>query len=165
MAGFRALRNTYKPLRAATIAEFWNRYYYYFKELLVELFFYPAFMRYFKRMPRLRLVFATMAAAGFGNVLYHFFRDSSYIASLGLWDALLSFKVYLVYGALLGVTIGVSQLRNRNRRIDRDSLRTRVLAPVSVLTFYCVLSIFDAPDRTLPAMEYFRFAMHLVPGL
>ena len=165
MAGFRALRNTYRPLRSATIAEFWNRYYYYFKELLVELFFYPAFLRYFKRMPRLRMVFATMAAAGFGNVLYHFLRDSSYIARMGLWEAFLSFKVYLFYGALLGVAIGLSQLRNRNRRTDRNSLRTRILAPISVLSFYCVLSIFDDPDRSLPAIEYFRFAMHLVPGL
>jgi hypothetical protein len=165
MAGFRALRNTYRPLRSATIAEFWNRYYYYFKEMLVEFFFYPTFMRYFKRMPRLRMVFATMAAAGFGNVIYHFFRDSSYIARMGLWDAFLSFKVYLFYGALLGVAIGLSQLRNRNRRTDRDSLRTRILAPLSVLAFYCVLSIFDDPDRSLPAIEYFRFVMHLVPGL
>jgi D-alanyl-lipoteichoic acid acyltransferase DltB (MBOAT superfamily) len=165
MAGFRALRNTYKPLRSATIAEFWNRYYYYFKELLVEFFFYPAFMRYFKRMPRFRLLFATMAAAGFGNVFYHFMRDSSYIARLGLWEAFLSFQVYLFYGALLGVAIGLSQLRNRNRRTDRNSLRTRILAPVSVLAFYCVLSIFDSPDRSLPAIEYFRFAMHLIPGL
>ncbi len=165
MAGFRALRNTYKPLRSATIAEFWNRYYYYFKELLVECFFYPTYLRYFKRWPRFRLVFATMAAAGFGNVLYHFLRDSSYIARLGLWDAFISFKVYLFYGALLGVAIGLSQLRNRNRRIDRNSLRTRVLAPIAVLAFYCVLSIFDDPDRFLPAAEYFRFAMHLIPGL
>ncbi len=165
MAGFRALRNTYKPLRSATIAEFWNRYYYYFKELLVECFFYPTFMRYFKQWPRFRMVFATMAAAGFGNVLYHFLRDSSYIVRLGLWDAFLSFNVYLFYGALLGVAIGLSQLRHRNRRIDRDSLRARVLAPISVLAFYCVLSIFDDPDRTLPAIEYFRFVMHLVPGL
>lgn len=165
MAGFRALRNTYRPLRSATIAEFWNRYYYYFKELMVECFFYPTYLRYFKRWPRFRLVFATMAAAGFGNVLYHFLRDTSYIVRLGLWDALIAFQVYLFYGALLGVAIGLSQLRHRNRRIDRDSLRTRVLAPVSVLTFYCVLSIFDSPDRSLPASEYFRFAMHLIPGL
>ncbi|NND45933.1 MAG: hypothetical protein HKN58_11470 [Xanthomonadales bacterium] len=165
MAGFRALRNTCRPLRSATIAEFWNRYYYYFKELLVDFFFYPAFMRYFKRSPRVRLVFATMAAAGFGNVLYHFLRDSSYIVRLGLWEALWAFKVYFVYGALLGVAIGLSQLRNRKRHKDRGSLRTRILAPLAVLSFYCVLSIFDDPDRSLPAVEYFRFALHLLPGL
>lgn len=165
MAGFRALRNTYRPLRSATIAEFWNRYYYYFKELMVECFFYPAYLRYFKRWPRLRLLFATMAAAGFGNVLYHFLRDGSYIARLGLWDALVAFRVYLFYGALLGLAIGLSQLRHRNRRIKRDSLRTQILAPLAVLSFYCVLSVFDDPDRSVPALEYFRFVLHLVPGM
>ena len=66
---------------------------------------------------------------------------------------------------ILGLAIGLSQLRHRNRRIKRNSLRTRVLAPISVLTFYCVLSIFDDPDRSMPAVAYFRFVLHLVPGL
>jgi hypothetical protein len=35
MCGFYALRNTYRPLASKNIAEFWNRYLYYFKELLV----------------------------------------------------------------------------------------------------------------------------------
>jgi len=65
MAGFRALRYTYKPLEAGSIAEFWNRYVYYFKELLVEFFFYPAYLRYFRESPRLRLAAATFAAACF----------------------------------------------------------------------------------------------------
>ena len=30
MAGFRALRNTYRPLESRTVAEFWNRYAFYF---------------------------------------------------------------------------------------------------------------------------------------
>jgi D-alanyl-lipoteichoic acid acyltransferase DltB (MBOAT superfamily) len=38
MAGFRALRNTYRPLESRTLAEFWNRVYFYFKELLVDMF-------------------------------------------------------------------------------------------------------------------------------
>jgi len=66
-AGFRALRNTYRPLESRTIADFWNRYYYYFKELLVEFFFYPTYLRYLRRYRRLRLVVATLAAATFGN--------------------------------------------------------------------------------------------------
>ncbi len=57
MAGFKALRNTWSPLQSRTIAEFWNRYYYYFKELLVEFFFYPTFLRFFKTRPRLRHVY------------------------------------------------------------------------------------------------------------
>ncbi|MEF8725082.1 hypothetical protein [Candidatus Accumulibacter phosphatis] len=31
--GFNVFRNTYKPLPPESILEFWNRYYYYLKEL------------------------------------------------------------------------------------------------------------------------------------
>jgi len=85
MAGFLALRNTCRPLESRSIAEFWNRYFYYFKELLVDCFFYPTFMRYFKRHRRWRLFAATFAAACFGNAFYHFFRDLRYIEDSGFW--------------------------------------------------------------------------------
>jgi len=38
MVGFNALRNTYRPLSSTTLIEFFNRFYYYFKELLVDFF-------------------------------------------------------------------------------------------------------------------------------
>src|ERR1039458_6874721 len=85
MAGFNALRNTYRPLASTTIAEFYNRVYYYFKELLVDFFFYPAYFRYFKDRPRLRLFFATLAAAGFGNLLYHILASIGAVSQIGLW--------------------------------------------------------------------------------
>ena len=71
MAGFNALRNSYRPLSSRTLADFFNRFYYYFKELLVDMFFYPTFLRYWKRRKRLRLVFATFAAVAFGNSYFH----------------------------------------------------------------------------------------------
>ena len=37
------------------VVEFWNRFYYYFKELLVEFFFYPVYARYFRNHQRRRL--------------------------------------------------------------------------------------------------------------
>ena len=49
MAGFAALRNTYRPFEARNVADFWNGDHDYFKELLVEFFYYPTFLRYFKR--------------------------------------------------------------------------------------------------------------------
>src|SRR4029453_4056095 len=74
VAGFNIYRNTYKPYQATSIADFYNRIYYYFKELLVAFFFYPSYLRYFKKHPRLRLFTATLAAAGLGNILFHFLR-------------------------------------------------------------------------------------------
>lgn len=162
MAGYNALRNTYKPLHATTIADFWNRYYYYFKELLVENFFYPAFLRYFKKSPRLRLFFATLAAAGFGNVLFHYLRDIDVIITMGPWQALVSFHVYLFYGLVLGTAIGISQLFEKKRPAEElPWLQRRVVKPMMVIAFYCLLSIFDDPDRSLVLTDYFSFLLRL----
>ena len=162
MAGFKALRNTWSPLQSKTIAEFWNRYYYYFKELLVEFFFYPTYLRFFKTKPRLRLFMATMAAAGLGNMLYHFFRDIHIIMGLGIWGALKAFQVYVFYGLLLGIAIGLSQLRNQNRKQSTHWLRTYITAPVTVLGFYSISHIFGLPYPGYGLDVYFQFLMNMI---
>ena len=161
MAGYNALRNTHKPLQSASIADFWNRFYYYFKELLVDNFFYPTFLRYFKKWPRIRLLFATWAAAGFGNVLFHFLRDLGTIADKGFWLALWSFRVYMFYGMVLGTAIGLSQLYEKKRTTDRSWFRKNIVTPVYVVGFYCVLSIFDDIDSNLTLTDHFNFMLKL----
>lgn len=162
MAGFKALRNTWSPLQSKTIAEFWNRYYYYFKELLVEFFFYPTFLRFFKTRPRLRLFMATMAAAGLGNMLYHFFRDIHIIMELGIWGALKAFQVYVFYGLLLGTAIGLSQLRNQHRKPNPHWFRTYITAPVTVLGFFGISHIFGLPYPGYGLDVYFQFLMQMI---
>lgn len=162
MAGFKALRNTWSPLQSKTIAEFWNRYYYYFKELLVEFFFYPTFLRFFKTRPRLRLFMATMAAAGLGNMLYHFFRDIHIIMELGIWGALKAFQVYVFYGLLLGTAIGLSQLRNQHRKPNPHWFRTYITAPVTVLGFFAISHIFGLPYPGYGLDVYFQFLMQMI---
>jgi D-alanyl-lipoteichoic acid acyltransferase DltB (MBOAT superfamily) len=114
-AGFRLLRNTFRPLSARTIAEFWNRYFYYFKELLANVYFYPTYVRCFKQHPRLRVAFATFMAAGVGNFLYHFMVNFANfdLAQLGFLEALKRAQTYAFYCLLLVVGIVVSQLRAR----------------------------------------------------
>ncbi len=161
MSGYNALRNTYKPLQSASIAEFWNRFYYYFKELLVDNFFYPAFLRYFKKWPRIRLFFATFAAAGFGNVLYHFLRDNGAIFDKGFWPALFSFRVYMFYAIVLSTAISISQLYEKKRAAEMSWLRKNIVTPVYVVGFYCLLSIFDSSDRSLTLGDHFNFFLKL----
>lgn len=163
MAGFNALRNSYRPLRARTMAEFWNRYYYYFKELLVEFLFFPVFTRYFKRYRRFRLFAATMAAATLGNMIYHFLRDYSYVARMGLWRALLGFRVYAFYSAMLGLAIGISQLRGHGgEQLCKDPRWWRgALSSSGVLFFFCLLEIFDQEGRFYGLGLYWRFFLRL----
>jgi len=160
VAGFAALRNTYRPLESRTIAEFWNRYYFYFKELLVDMFFYPTFMRFFKRRPKIRLFAATLAAASFGNAYYHFFNEPDPIAKLGFWKAIVAYLPYLFYCLVLGVAIGVSQLRKR-KPIPAGWLRGRLVPSLAVALFYCLLHIFADTSRAYPIQEHFRFLLHL----
>jgi hypothetical protein len=163
MAGFNLLRNTFKPLHSRTVAEFWNRYYYYFKELLVEFFFYPTFTRYFKQHRRLRIFAATIAAATFGNSIYHFLHDFSIIAELGLWRAVSGFHTYLFYSLLLGVGIGISQLRNQGKpRLANDAPWWRKgMATFGVLAFFCLIEVFDQEGRSHSLLQCTRFFLHL----
>ena len=163
MAGFRALRNTYRPLESRTVAEFWNRFYFYFKELLVDMFFYPTYLRYFKKHARVRMAAATMMAAGAGNALFHFFREITYVAELGWWRAITGFQTYLFYSLVLGTGICISQLRAKRRDDRSHSWWRRRLVPVlCVSAFYCFLHIFDDTNRRYDLREHFVFAGRLI---
>jgi hypothetical protein len=156
MAGFNALRNTYRPLSSVTIAEFFNRFYYYFKELLVDLFFYPAFLRYWKGHRRVRMAFATFAAAFFGNAFFHFTRDWQIIRDDGLWKAIANYEAMLLYCAVLAAALSVSQLRKRAPR-PTGLLRGHLLPAFGVGLFYCLLSVFDTSERMYPLVEHLRY--------
>ncbi len=65
------------------MVEFWNRYYYYFKEIMVEFFFYPTFIGWFRKWPRLRLFAAVYMAAFVGNMYYHLIGKEEKLAARG----------------------------------------------------------------------------------
>jgi hypothetical protein len=160
MAGFNALRNTYRPLSSRTVAEFFNRYYYYFKEMLVDFFFYPTFLRYFKGNRKLRLIAAIFAAACFGNALFHFLRDLGFVQTMGIRAAFASYQVYIFYCLVLATAICISQLRPRPSRLT-GFVRGQLWPSFCVLLFYCLLEVFDSTDRQYSLIEHFRFFAHL----
>jgi hypothetical protein len=154
------LRNTYRPLSSRTVAEFFNRFYYYYKELLVDVFFYPTFLRYFKRNGKLRLVAAIFAAACFGNAFYHFVRDLGFIQKLGLVRALVGYQVFVFYCVALATAISISRLRRRGPA-PTGFIRGKLWPSFSVGVFYCLLDIFGSTERNYPLTEHFRFLAHL----
>ena len=156
MAGFNALRNTYRPLSSTTITEFFNRFYYYFKELLVDFFFYPTFFRYWKGHKRLRMIFATFAAAFFGNSLYHLMRDWHIVRDYGPWRAIANYQVLFFYNAILATGLCISQLRNRGPE-PAGFFRRRILPVFGVGFFYCMLNVFEADERMYPLVEHLKY--------
>jgi hypothetical protein len=156
LAGFNALRNTYRPLSSTTIAEFFNRFYYYYKELVVEFFFYPAFFRFWKRSPKLRLVFATFSAAFFGNVFYHVTRDWTVIRDAGFLKALSNYQSFAFYCLALAAMLSISQLRKMATR-PTGFLRGRILPAFKVCFLFCLLNIFAVNTQLYPLVDRFRF--------
>jgi hypothetical protein len=163
MTGFYALRNTYRPLESRTMAEFWSRTVYYYKELLVEFFYFPVFTRYFKKYRRFRVFAATMAAAGVGNMIFVLLRDYRFAAELGPGRMLLRDLPYAFYYLLLGLGIGVSQFRNHGKpRLGDDApWWRRALATTGVLTYFAVAEIFEREGLSHGLGDYMRFALRL----
>jgi hypothetical protein len=167
MAGFKALRNTHRR----SIADFWNRYYFYFKELLVDFFFLPTYLRWFKKHPRLRLFFATFAAAGVGNFIFHWLAEPVGIVTLGFWGSLAARETYALYALVLVLGIGLSQ-SPKPRDALRDPRRgtatppshlSRVATTSGVLLFYCLLQILNVPPLGSSAGDCFQFFLSLFP--
>jgi hypothetical protein len=143
--GFNVFRNTYKPLLAPSLVEFWNRYHYYFKELLVEFFFFPTYVRRFRTSPRLRMLAATLAAAGFGNLYYHLLQQDPFLLT-GNWAALRPWlETRTLYCLMLALGIYVSMRREQRRRgstggaLPAWPVRVRRIA--GVWTFFALIGI------------------------
>jgi hypothetical protein len=163
MSGFAAARNTDKPFFASSIADFWNRYYFYFKELLVELFFYPTYFRCFKRWPQWRTAFATFMAAGVGNVIYHFFALPAVPYRFGLWQAIKMMQVYYFYALILSLAIAISQWRvHRYGQLTTTGWRRYLLRPFCVVGFYCIISVFSATYHSTHLSTNFAFVASLI---
>jgi hypothetical protein len=161
LAGYRLPRNTWRPLESRSLADFWNRYYYYFKELLVDFFFLPTFLRVFRQHPRLRIFFATFMAAGVGNAIYHFVRDIGLVAVIGLKATCETFTSYAFYCVVLALGIGISQVRSlAGSRVPRTR-SARVAAFVGIWLFVICLHPFGNETRFYTLTERLTFMASL----
>ena len=166
--GFNVFRNTYKPLLAESVVEFWNRYFYYFKELLSTFFFMPTFTGVGKRLrhwPRLRLLAAVFAAAFVGNVYYHVIKDAAAMAQGQLLLVLQAQQSRMFYCLLLALGIFVSMLREQQRRGQsaRGGTAPRWLRVFGVWTFFSLISIWntDGGAPFLNRVHFFLGMFHL----
>jgi hypothetical protein len=166
LLGFNAFRNTYKPLFAESIIDFWSRYYYYFKELLVEFFFYPTYLRYFRTRPKLRMLAAVFAAAFVGNIYYHLLGMDDALVAAQFAEIRERLSTRLAYCFFLALGIFFSMLRQQKQRgrvkpgnAGTQTLR-RLRSIAGVWTFFSLLHCLRL--RTgLTILERAKFFMSL----
>jgi hypothetical protein len=160
--GFNIFRNTYKPLLAETVSQFWARLEFYYKELLVDFFFLPTFAKWFRRWPALRTFAAVFAAAVIGNMYCHLVDLDQGALVLLDWRAVWSHHSRLLYCVLLAVGIFVSMLREQRRggRGLRAGLVPRVGRILTVWTFFALIRIWDHfPEVSFTTRTQFFFSL------
>ena len=163
--GFNVFRNTYKPLLSESVLEFWNRYYYYFKELMANFFFLPTFTQLGSRLrnwPRLRLFAAVFAAAGVGNMYYHLLQMETFLAQGYVFDAVYTLRSRFFYCFLLAIGIYVSMRRQQGR--GSKPLAAGHLARIGrilgVWTFFALIFIWNVKS-TAPFLARVEFFLSL----
>ena len=142
VGGFQLLQQVYKPLSARSVSDYWNRISYYYKQAIVELFFYPCFLNYGKKTPRLRLGLAIFVAAGVGNLVYHFRSVLPWAARFGLLETLWGMRTYACYCIILWFGLWLS-MAGAEQRPARPDLVQRVLVLAKIVLFFSILSVFD----------------------
>lgn len=149
--GFNVFRNTYKPLLAESIVEFWNRYYYYFKELMVNFFFMPTFMQLggkLRNWPHLRLFAAVFAAAFVGNMYYHLLQLEASLIQGDVFGAIYALRSRFFYCLLLAIGIYVSMLREQRRssQVLATGRAARIMRIFGVWTFFSLIFIWNVKN-------------------
>lgn len=163
--GFNVFRNTYKPLLAESMVEFWNRFDYYFKELLVNFFFLPTFTQLgskLRRWPHVRLFAAVFAAAFIGNMYTHLLvRSESLLVAGDIFERLYMLRSRFFYCLLLAIGIFVSMLRQQRGSTARSVGRgARILRIFGVWTFFSLIRIWDV-NADIPFFTQVGFFLNL----
>lgn len=163
LLGFNVFRNTYKPLLSQSILEFWNRFYYYFKELMVEFFFYPTYLKLRRMSPSARMFTAIFTAAFLGNMYHHILTLPETVTN---WDPGYFWSTWgprFVYCFLLAVGVGVSMVRQQKLRQSKDepSRLVRLRRIAGVWTFYAVILIWNKRSDDIGVVDCTRFFLSL----
>ena len=169
LAGFNVFRNTYKPLLAESIVDFWNRFQYYFKELLTEFFFFPTYLRYFRSSPNLRMFVAVFMAVFVGNMYYHFLMKTNDLLAMDVANIWHLLSPRLVYCFFLTMGIYFSLLHQQKRRgtlmrsgVSPMMVRFRQLQRIVVVwTFYSMIHIWNLSSKHIEFQARSEFFLSL----
>ncbi|HUI56486.1 MAG TPA: hypothetical protein VLY04_16035 [Bryobacteraceae bacterium] len=165
LLGFHIPRNMKSPLLATTILDFWGRYYFYFKELLMDFWFFPVFLRT-SRFPVLwRTMLATMSAAFLGNLYYHLVLYWPALAA-GNWTTFRNqAAARVIYCALLAAGLCGSFARSLKRRSSVSSapIPRRVFQVLMVLGFFALIHVWNFIDPVIPAARRLALWQALLP--
>ncbi len=134
----------------------WSRYAFHQREFLVRAFYYPVLFRFFKKHTKLRIFAATMAAAGFGNLVWAHMVEGLYFEGLEFESITHVLRTW-PYFVLLGLGISINVIYSVGRKNRRKpwtwgpGIFLDILCVYVTLQFFCLIHVFARPsvDSTL----------------
>jgi hypothetical protein len=164
LVGFRIPRNMKAPLLSTTLLDFWGRYYFYFKELLMDFWFFPAFLQA-SRLPVVRRsMLATVAAACVGNFYYHLVLYWPPFAAGDTRTFQAQISARAIYCIILSAGLCASfarQLRRQGPRVEAG-LPRRIFQLAMVSAFFAVLHVWNFGGGPLPLHNRWELWVSLV---
>ena len=152
-----------KPWLATNLMNLWTRYAYYYREFLVRAFYYPVFFRLTKLHASTRILIASLAAAGVGNLIAHMMKQN---LQHGMYIENISYVLNTwVYFLLLGVGIGVSVIFMRRRKRTRKPwtfdrwFAVDLLAAYITIQYFALIHIFARPTEASTIGDMFVLFM------
>ena len=152
-----------KPWLATNLMAFWTRYAYYYREFLVRAFYYPAFFRFSKLHPDIRILIASLAAAALGNLITHIIEQTlnhgMNVDSVGY--VLFTWPYFFLLG--IGIAVSMIFMRRRKRRrkpwtLDRWFALDMLSAYVTI-QYFALIHIFARPSETSSLEDMFVLFM------
>jgi hypothetical protein len=137
-----------KPWLATNLVSFWGRFTYHYREFLVRAFYYPVFFRYFRKHRKTRIVVATLASAGLGNMVWGHMVEIAYYRGMEP-QALLFVAGHWPYYLLLGGGIALTELyllkhKRKRKPWTKDRwIMTDLLAAYATLQFFALIHVFN----------------------
>lgn len=139
-----------RPWLATNLANLWGRFAFHFREFLVRVFYYPVFLRCFRRRRLLRIGFATLVATVVGNLVWGHVPPK--LLGELRWQVLVTILSTWPYFVLLGLGIALTQVwlmwRPRTRRpwtLDRR-LALDVVCAYLTLQYFALIHVFIRPQ-------------------
>jgi hypothetical protein len=169
LMGFQIPRNMKSPLLAGTILDFWSRYYFYFKELLMDFWFFPVFLRTSRLPVFWRTMLATVAAAFVGNLYYHVVLYWPTMAAGGSAEFLSRIEARVIYCALLAAGLCGSFARSlrrsqaKHRSAAAPSVPRRIFQGLVVSGFFALLHVWNFLGAQISVHDRLRLWEYLLP--
>lgn len=155
MAGFHVFRNTYRLFESSTFSEFFERYQYFYKELVFTVTFWPLFVRMRSIGLKWRVALSLFLSVGVYNTYLNLtFRwtKTVFLDFDGAAQKMLTFTInYLVYATMLAALIYPSMLKAvTGRETATHSTWRRIVKLLGILLTFAAIRTFE---RSIPG-EY-----------